>query len=366
MIVPETEELEIEREQIKEFSRTLTEIEWLLIALVILYMEMSGSLLKDKTAIILILFSFAAFIFFFHYCGLHRIYNRWKLVIESWAMIAFITLVLWHTGKIESPLLSLYFLVIITAATTLGKNITLLEVGLISVCCLFLSFSFPTMATLSLSQISRSLIQLFPFWLVAYLAARLSKDSETAKKKMKLLSQTDDLTGLFNMRTFSFLAENECKRSLRYRHPYSILMLDADNLKPINDTYGHQAGGNMIKVMGETLQENLRSTDIIARYGGDEFVVLLPETESTQAFKASERIRVAIENTPLAISGEDVFITVSIGFASYPEHGMGIQEIIGKADKALYKSKEEGRNRSTVFSDQQRRNYEDASQAIFR
>jgi diguanylate cyclase (GGDEF)-like protein len=129
-------------------------------------------------------------------------------------------------------------------------------------------------------------------------------------------------------------------------------MLDADNLKTINDAYGHEAGGRMIKLMGRTLQDNLRFTDIIARYGGDEFIILLPEAESTQAVKASGRIRAAIENTSLEISGEDISITVSIGIASYPEHGTEIHETMSKADKALYKSKERGRNRSTVFSDQ--------------
>jgi len=348
--IPEIDGLKIEREQLRGFSRTIAEIEWLLIALVILYMEIPGSLVKDKTTIILVLISFAVFIFLFHYYGVHKIHSRWKLAIETWAMIAFITLVLWHTGKIESPLLSLYFLVIITAASTLGKNTTLLEVGLISVCCLFLSLSLSPITILSLSQASGFLIQLFPFWLVAYLMSMLSRESETAQKRLQLLSQTDDLTGLFNMRMFSFLAEREYRRSVRYGYSYSILMLDADNLKPINDTYGHEAGGNLIRLMGRVLKNSLRSTDIIARYGGDEFVVLLPETGSNKAIIVGERVRTAIENMPLKISGEDIFITVSIGIASFPEHAIEIKEVICKADEALYKSKEEGKNRSTVFS----------------
>ena len=350
--LPEMDELGIEKKKLKGFSWTLAEVEWLLVALVVLYMEIPGSSIHDNPIIVRALLAFALFTLFFHYCGLHRIHSRWKIVIETLTMIAFITLVLWYNGKIESPLLSLYFLVIITAATTLGRTITLIEVSLISACCLFLSFSLSTVTTLSLLQVSRSLIQLFPFWLVAYLAGMLARESELARKEIKILSQTDDLTGLLNMRTFSFIVERESKRSIRYGHPYSILMLDADNLKLINDTYGHAAGGNLIKLMGRTLRDELRSTDIIARYGGDEFVVFLPEEGSRQAIMASERIRIAMENIPLEISGRNIFTTVSIGIASYPEHGTTLQEIMKNADRALYISKKKGRNKSTTFFDQ--------------
>lgn len=349
--LPTIDEREIEKEQLRGFSRTLAEIEWLLVALVIFYLEILGSDSENKPLLVVILLVFAFFIIFFHYCGLHRIYHRWKIASETCAMIAFITVVLWYTGKSESPLVSLYFLVIITAATALGETITRLEVGLVSLCYLFLSFSPLTPTALSLSQIGQSLLQLFPFWLVGHLTALLARDSEFAKEKIKYLSQTDDLTGLLNMRAFSQLAEKEWERSERYSHPFSMLMLDADDLKLINDTYGHEAGGKLIKLMGNVLQRNLRSTDIIAQYGGDEFVVLLPETESARAVKASERIRNAIEKTPLVLSGESAFITVSIGVASYPEHGSELKEIMNRADKALYKSKKEGKNRSTVFSE---------------
>ena len=345
----ETDELAIESEQIKGFSRTLAEIEWLLIALVIFYMQISGVTFEDKPEIILILVLFAVFVLSFHYYGFHKIHRKWKIAIETWAMIAFITLILWYLGEIESSLFSLYYLVIIAAAITLGKTTTLLEVGLISVCCLFLYFSLSPVDSPSLTQVSRSLIQLFPFWLVAYLAVMLSRDSEDAKKKIRLLSQTDDLTGLLNMRTFLSLAEKESTRAIRYNHTYSILMLDADDLKSINDTHGHQTGSNMIKLIGRILQKSLRSTDSIARYGGDEFVVLLLETDSAQAFKASERIRTAIETTPIEVSGEKQFITISIGIAGFPEHGKELQEIITGADKSLYTSKEKGRNRASIF-----------------
>jgi diguanylate cyclase (GGDEF)-like protein len=316
-------------------------------------MEMPGSLIDNKLTIIFILIPFAIFILIFHYVGLHKLHSKWKLTIETLVMVAFITSILWFTGKLASPLFSLYFLVIITTAVTLGKNITLLEVGVISACCFLLVFSPSQISTLSLTQTLRPLIQLFPLWLVAYLAAMLSKESASAKKKIEVLSQTDYLTGLWNMRMFSVLVKGECKRALRYCRPFSIMMVDADNLKKVNDTFGHEAGSGMIKHLGSNILEILRSSDIVARYGGDEFVAMLPETSGTEALNAGERLRGIIQNNPLELSGKKLPITVSIGIACYPDNGSDIQEITNRADKAMYESKTAGKNKTTLYSGEQ-------------
>ncbi len=342
---------EIEQDELRGFSRTLAGIEWLLAILVMLYLKLPGTLVDNELAILSALVVFVLFIIVFHYMFFKHTDIKWKLAVETWAMIAFITFVLWQTGKIESPLVSLYFLVIITAATTLGKKITLLEVGLISACCLLLSFSPSVLETFSVSRITGPLIQLFPFWLVAYLITMLSRESRLAKVKIQHLSQTDYLTGLWNMRMFSSLLQKECERSARYKHPFAILMLDADNLKPVNDTHGHEAGSNMIKLLAKTIQEQLRSSDTIARFGGDEFVALLAETDCSKAAIAAERIRHAVENTPLIISGETAGVTVSIGIAGFPDHGIAGEEIMNKADKALYQCKRSGKNRAAIVSE---------------
>ncbi len=343
--------IDIRHEEFTGLNWRVAEIEWLLVALVILFIEMTSAVIPGKPAILTALTIFSFFILISHYSGLQRLCNKWKLAIDTWAMIVFVSFVLWHTGKIASPLLSLYQLVIITAATTLGETITFLEVGLISAICLFLSFSPLAIPHITLEQLRGPLMLMFPFWLTAYITTRLSKETEFAKHKIEHLSQTDDLTGLWNMRMFSVLTQSELNRSARFGHVFSVMMVDADNLKTVNDTFGHLAGDSLIKLIGKTVQENIRSTDIVARYGGDEFVVLLPETNCSGAFTAAEKVRQSVKATPFTVSGEQIPINVSTGIAGYPDHGTEMLELLNKADSALNKSKGGGKNRTTIFSD---------------
>ncbi|MCX5901979.1 MAG: hypothetical protein NTV89_00590, partial [Proteobacteria bacterium] len=128
-------------EELKGLNKRVAEIEWLLVALVILYIEISGFSLQETPGVLIALGCFTLFIIMSHYIGLDSIINKSKLTIDTWAMIAFISYVLWNTGKINSPLLSLYLLVIIIACSTLGEVVAFLEVGLISTICFLLSFT---------------------------------------------------------------------------------------------------------------------------------------------------------------------------------------------------------------------------------
>ena len=122
-------------------------------------------------------------------------------------------------------------------------------------------------------------------------------------------------------------------------------MIDSDNLKTVNDTHGHDAGNRLLRQIANAVQAELRATDVPARYGGDEFIVLLPETPPKGAVDVAERIRLAIGARPLAINGQNVVASVSIGFACYPEDGRTLDALAARADRALYQAKQEGRNR---------------------
>ena len=168
--------------------------------------------------------------------------------------------------------------------------------------------------------------------------------------EFKLLSITDPLTGLFNRRHFDELMENEVSMSNRHGDPNSILLIDIDFFKAINDTYGHYVGDVVLKALTKTLQENIRHTDAICRLGGEEFAILCKRADKVGAMELAEKLRATIENTPMIPESDDeLMITISIGVASVPD-GNGKttpKQLYKDVDTALYYSKNNGRNRVT-------------------
>jgi diguanylate cyclase (GGDEF)-like protein len=266
-------------------------------------------------------------------------------------MIVFITWILYHTGRLESPLVNLYLLTIVTSALTLGKLVTLLEMALIAACYIFLGYSSTDDSMFWVTNAGDFMSQFAPMLLVAYITTMLSADMRTALSRIKIVSETDELTGIYNVRAFTALAGRTHKQSIRYGHAYSIVMVDSDNLKAVNDTYGHEAGNRLLKLTVTCIQHGMRETDVFARYGGDEFVLLLPQTKADGAFEVAQRIRKAIAGMPLDTHGKQVPTTVSIGIASFPEHGEDLAVIMNRADQAMYNSKQRGRNRVSVSGD---------------
>lgn len=340
---------DVEQEELRGFSRSIAEIEWLLLILGLLYLFVPTAIISDRAEVIGTMVGFAGFVVAFRYINFYRRETRWKLALETWAMLAFISVLLWHTGKVDSPLLNLYLLVIIACALTLGKLATFMEVALISCWYLYMGYSAYGPEVFSLQTFSDLMSTFSPFLLVAYLTTMLSADIHHAKRSILSLSETDELTGLPNMRAFKLVQQREMKRYGRYGHAFTLMMIDTDGLKEVNDRYGHEAGNRLIVLVANTIRERMRDADTLARYGGDEFILLLPETSSSQVFEVAERIRTAVEHSSFDEQGARISTTVSIGIASCPDDAINTQELIDKADAALYESKHGGRNRTTVW-----------------
>ena len=339
----------IELEELRGVSRTVAEIEWLLLILVLLYLAFGGPAKDDELAISAAALFYAAFVMAFRYANFYKRETRWKIAIETWAMIVFITWSLWFTGKLASPLLNTYMLAVITSALTLGKVTTLIEVVLIAACHILLADADPSHAQFTLRGLGSLSAQLAPVLLVAYVTTMFSADIRYGLNKAKLLSETDDLTGLYNMRGFAIVTDRLFGQAQRYSRSASVLMIDSDNLKAVNDDHGHETGNRLLRQLATCIQAELRYTDVPARYGGDEFVVLLPETPSRGAADVAERIRESMAGKPLIYDGKSVRSTVSIGVASFPEDGHTIDALVARADRALYKAKHEGRNVVVCF-----------------
>ena len=161
----------------------------------------------------------------------------------------------------------------------------------------------------------------------------------------KMLSVIDPLTELYNRRYFQQVLEKEFVRSNRYTSPLSVAMIDIDNFKSLNDTYGHQFGDEVLQVISSLFQDSLRKTDYVARYGGEELIAVLPETTISQAIIPLERLRSKIAENPFMYDFKRIKVTVSIGIAQNSFKYQTTDNFVNQADKALYEAKEKGKNR---------------------
>ena len=170
----------------------------------------------------------------------------------------------------------------------------------------------------------------------------------TERKRLEAALQqqatTDELTGLVNRRHFLHLAAEEMRRAQRLDHPFGIALIDLDNLKHINDTFGHAAGDQALIALARLGRETLRAIDVLARFGGDEFALLLPEATPEQAYEALERLRRAVSATQVAVDGRRVALGISAGVVGATEHTESLDMLLQRADSALYEAKANGRN----------------------
>jgi len=275
-----------------------------------------------------------------------RASSPWPMMIRTWAMIGLITWVVGIAGDGRSLLINLYHIVIIASAFTLSARATAINLALIVACVLLLGARSEAIAS---DRALTVFLQLAPLLVVAYFATRVGADIRRALDRIRFISETDELTRLYNLRAFMAIAERLHRQAKRYKRPYALVMIDSDNLKTVNDTHGHDAGNELLRLTTLGIRRLLRETDVAARYGGDEFILLLPETNASGARELGERIRRSVERKPLEVRGLRVTTTVSLGVAGFPEHGDDLRSILNKADQAMYLSKRTGRNRVTVF-----------------
>ncbi|MZG29962.1 MAG: diguanylate cyclase [Nitrospinae bacterium] len=167
-------------------------------------------------------------------------------------------------------------------------------------------------------------------------------------------SRSDGLTGLFNRRFFDEALEGEMKRAQRYEGSFSLIFFDLDNFKKLNDTYGHQAGDMTLKKTAEIMLTEKRTEDLACRYGGEELVLILPETTKVNALVIAERIRQKIEELELVFEGKQFSVTSSGGVASYPADAKDVKTLLNMADVALYQAKENGKNRIVLHNTDKR------------
>lgn len=164
-------------------------------------------------------------------------------------------------------------------------------------------------------------------------------------EKMCRLARTDSLTGLYNRGYFMELAKREFSRAVRYGKCMALLMVDVDYFKKINDTYGHDVGDRVLVAFADLLNKSMRDVDIVARFGGEEFVILMPETGIDAGRRAAERIRESVQNTTVRAGGEEINFTACLGLTAVSPESTSLDDLLKDSDVALYAAKRGGRNR---------------------
>lgn len=175
--------------------------------------------------------------------------------------------------------------------------------------------------------------------------ATIALENIQNRTQLQAVADTDGLTGLSNQRHTGQLLRDELRRSNRYQRPLSILMLDIDSFKSFNDSYGHPAGDRLLGTVAGVLRSTIRSVDYVGRFGGEEFLIILPETSKDTACQLAERVRNAVEERAFVIvEGIQIRRTISIGVAAYPEDALNVNDLLQRADEALYRAKRSGKN----------------------
>jgi diguanylate cyclase (GGDEF)-like protein len=179
---------------------------------------------------------------------------------------------------------------------------------------------------------------------VTYGFAKLLRELRDMHRELRKLARLDDLTGVYNRRYFEEQVEHHLRLSDRSREPLVLMMIDADDFKAINDTYGHLNGDLVIKRVAQACAELIRDTDLICRYGGEEFQVLLVGCDARRGMAKAETLRQAISNMTIESDRGDIDVTVSIGLAEVSEGNPGLETLMTMADRALYRAKDRGKN----------------------
>jgi diguanylate cyclase (GGDEF)-like protein len=266
------------------------------------------------------------------------------LFAEMLVALGLVTALILLTGHGESPFFFGYAVVAVAAALAHGGRIAVLVSALATLAYVGVLLADPGLGSWSGLDLLQFGLNIGSVWLLAYLAAVFAVQERRMRSHVLELSRTDPLTTLFNRSQLAGTLEQEVSRTRRSDRGFCLLMIDLDGLKAINDTLGHHRGDEVLRAVGGVIRGSIRNVDTAYRFGGDEFLVLLPETDIAGAFVVAEKIRSGTEEVGLTVTGAATDTSVSIGLVSHPEDGLSAEELMIAADRAMYQAKSLGKN----------------------
>ncbi len=323
------------------YDRVVRIVSWVFLLTTAVIVGSSGLWPTTAPAIFILLGLAGGFVLVVHDILPTNALGTARSVLEGTVALTFATFLVLLTGGHTSPFFFTFPLIVGAAALVVRPSATLLlsvgaAAGYIAAATLGSGQPTPT-------QLATMAVNLTALLLLAYVGSMIGREQRRSRDAAIRLSAVDPLTGLFN-RTFWFAAlDRELARSARSGRGFCLLMLDLDDLKAINDRHGHHAGDAALQAIAETIRGGVRRIDVSARYGGDEFVALLPETDPTGGWVVAEKIRLSV--AAAEVPGLANPPTVSIGVVAYPRDGQSADALMISADQAMYASKRAGRNR---------------------
>ena len=328
----------------RDAQQTLRVVWWLTITIVLLGVGISGSFVSDQPQIFLLGGVGVVTVVVFH--ELLGSSERGRLVplAEILVATALIAGLLALTGFASSPFAMLFALVSVAAALAYGPRAGLTAASLATAAFAVILLVDPQFGTYMPEDALRLSIGLGATWLLAFIAVAYAGHQRRAMARAIEQARTDPLTSLFNRAQLFVTLEQEVSRTRRSDRGFCVLMIDLDGLKAINDSGGHMRGDEVLRALGAVIRTSIRTADSAYRYGGDEFVVLLPETDIVGAFVVAEKIRGGAEEAGMLMSGPEPVTSVSIGLVSHPEDGLSAEELMSAADRAMYQAKRLGKN----------------------
>jgi diguanylate cyclase (GGDEF)-like protein len=324
------------------YDRVVRIVSWVFILATSTIVAVTGLWRETQPAIFILLALAGLFVLVVHDVLPGNLLGPAKFVLEGSVAITFATLLVMFTGRESSPFFFIFPMIVAGAALVVSARVT---VALAAAGCLgyIAALTLGNPQPITAIGVATVGVNLTALILLAYVAMVIAREQRRARDAAIRLSTVDPLTGLFN-RTFFFTAvDREIARSTRSGRGFCLLMMDLDELKAINDRQGHFIGDRVLRAVGEVIRDGVRRIDIAARYGGDEFVVLLPETEASGAYVVAEKIRLGAAE--LSVTGTDMKTSLSVGVVSYPDDGRTSDELMISADQAMYASKRSGKNR---------------------
>ncbi|MFL5777518.1 MAG: GGDEF domain-containing protein [Chloroflexota bacterium] len=343
----ETEPLLDDGVPARAYDRVVRIVSWVFILATTTIVAITGLWPATQPAIFVLLALAGMFVLVVHDLLPAEALGSAKFVLEGSVAITFATLLVVLTGGAESPFFFTFPLIVGGAALVVPPGITVALAAVAVVGYLLAVLGSAASGPLSPTTLATMAVNLTALILLAYVGMVIAREQRRSRDAAIKLSTIDPLTGLFN-RTFFFAAiEREIARCARSGRGFCLLMMDLDELKAINDRFGHFHGDRALRGVGEVIRAGVRRIDTPARYGGDEFVVLLPETDPTGAYVLAEKIRLGVADLAVDVQGMEVRPSLSVGVVSFPDDGLTADQLMINADEAMYVSKRAGKNRVT-------------------